>query len=121
MRTLAEIMPDLERSRALMKRYLDEAAQAIEAETSEIGIERTESAREKAILFLHGSGVTLADICGPRGTANICAKRRDLMRHLHAQGYSLREIGRAVNRNHASIIYNLPGGKGKQPCIKKAA
>lgn len=52
-------------------------------------------------------GVTLADLLGRRRTPRVAAARHELYSLLYGLGYSSTEIGRAVDRDHATVLHGI--------------
>jgi hypothetical protein len=62
------------------------------------------------------TGVSVADILGPRRLAPIAAARRIAMQRIRNElGYSYPQIGRMFGRDHSTAIWACRGGRSKQP------
>lgn len=54
------------------------------------------------------TGVSAADIRGPRRDRFLVLRRKFICRKMRAEGYSLKAIGRALgNRHHTTIMHYL--------------
>lgn len=58
-------------------------------------------------------GVKKNDICGSDRRRSMVNIRRSAAALMRAWGFSLPEIGRALNRHHTSILWLLRGGRRK--------
>lgn len=56
-------------------------------------------------------GVTVDEILSPSRYRHIVAARREVCTRLRAQGWSYPAIGRALGRDHATVMYLVKGMK----------
>jgi chromosomal replication initiator protein len=62
------------------------------------------------------TGISVADILGPRKLAPIAAARRIAMQRIRNElGYSYPQIGRMFGRDHSTAIWACRGGRRAQP------
>jgi chromosomal replication initiation ATPase DnaA len=57
--------------------------------------------------FCNNSGVDLKLIKSKNRSRDIVRVRREYSIHAHDKGYTLKEIGRSINRDHTTIIHYL--------------
>ena len=68
--------------------------------------------------IVHAAGATLDDVRGPVRRRDLVEVRRVVARYLRTSGCSLPEIGRALNRDHSTVMHLLGirgvrrGGRG---------
>lgn len=51
--------------------------------------------------------MTTEVITSPSRTANVCAMRMVICHQLRSAGLTLNQIGRHINRNHATVVHSL--------------
>ena len=59
------------------------------------------------VLVAAASGVSVADIKGASRTPIVCRARWATMHLMRARGLSTPQIGRALNRDHTTVLYGL--------------
>jgi len=53
------------------------------------------------------AGVSVADILGPSRRARVVAARQAVMAVLHRRGWSSPRIGRALRRDHSTVLHGI--------------
>lgn len=62
------------------------------------------------------TGISVADILGPRRLAPVAAARRIAMQRVRDEcKYSYPQIGKMFNRDHSTVIWACRGGRREQP------
>lgn len=62
------------------------------------------------IVFNHAeyvTGYSRHEICGSRGDRDLISARQAVMAELHRRGFSYSQIGRAMKRDHTTVIHGV--------------